>query len=61
MRSKKVFVASSMNYQDWRDGVDNIINTINSNARGYRGIQYDILTPYIYGRTNYKKISLSYF
>lgn len=53
MRSKKVFVASSMNYQDWRNGVGNIINTINSNARGYRGIQYDILTPYIYGRTNY--------
>ena len=54
MRSKNVFVASSMEYQDWREGLRNIIEKINSDARYYRGIQNDILNSYIYGRTNYK-------
>ena len=53
MRSKNVFVASSMEYQDWREGLRNIIEKINSDARYYRGIQNDILTPHIYGTTTY--------
>ena len=53
MLKRKVFVASSMEYQDFRDKVGNIISRINTNARRYSRIPNDILEPYIYGTTDY--------
>lgn len=52
MRTRKVFVASSMSYDALRGEMDNIISSINEDARRYK-IKDDPLESCIYGKTTY--------
>lgn len=55
MRTRKVFVASSMSYDALRGEMDNIISSINEDARTYNNfrINQNVLKPCIYGKTTY--------
>lgn len=55
MRTRSVFVASSMSYDALRGEMDNIISSINEDARTYNNfrINQNVLKPCIYGKTTY--------